>query len=116
MRMDMQRSLPAGPWGTEIVTRPRYEPTSPMPGAMYGTEPPPSGEWRRYFSIVARHKGVVALITILGTLAGVFATRFLSRQYSAKSILWVERGARDRDAERDVIAAEVANTTLDAPG
>lgn len=117
MRMDIERSsMPTGPWGTELTTRPRYEPTSPMPGAGYGAEPAPAGEWRRYLAVVGRHKWLVLIVTLIGTALGVFGTRFLDRQYGAKAILWVERAGRDRDAERDLISAEVANTMIDAPG
>ena len=114
--MDIERaSSPGGPWGTEIATRPSYQPASPIPGAGYA-EPAPQGDWKRYLGVVARHKWLVIIVTLIGTALGVVGSRFLSKQYSAKAILWVERAGRDREAERDVISAEVAATTMDAPG
>ena len=118
MRMDLERSVSAGPWGTEIATRPAYYPTTPMAGGgMAAAEPPPASDWQRYLTSVLRHKWTVVLITIAGTALGILGTRFLGQDYQSKAILWVERGNdRDRQQDRDVISAEVSNTTIDAPG
>jgi capsular exopolysaccharide synthesis family protein len=116
MRMDIERSSSPGPWGSEIATRPRYQPASPMPGNPYASEPAPSGDWKRYLGVVARHKWAVIIITLVGTALGVLGTRFLSRQYQAKAILWVERPSQNRQDDRDLIQAEVSSQTLDAPG
>ena len=117
MRMDIERSsAPAGPWGTEVATRPRYQPTQPMPGNGYAAEPAPTGDWKRYLATVSRHKWPVIIITLIGTALGVLGTRFLGREYAAKAILWVERGQLNRQDERDLIQSEVSAQTLDAPG
>jgi capsular exopolysaccharide synthesis family protein len=67
--------------------------------------PPPPAEqndWQRYLTAVLRHKWFVLGITLLGTLAGVVATRFLDPRYTAKTILWVETAVgRDRGVQTD---------------
>ncbi len=112
MRMEIERSLPAGPWGTELVTRPQYAPTTPMAAA---PEAPPPNDWKRYLRIVSRHKKLVALVTIVGTVLGFVGAHFLPQDYAVKSILWVERQKQDRpDDGHDVVYSEVSNTTIDA--
>jgi uncharacterized protein involved in exopolysaccharide biosynthesis len=66
---------------------------------------PPPGEqsdWQRYVTAVMRHKWLVLGVTLLGTLAGVVATRFLDPRYTAKTILWVETAVgRERGVQSD---------------
>ena len=57
-------------------------PPAPFPGEQ--------SDWQRYFSSVMRHKWLVLTVTLLGTLAGIIATRFLDPRYTAKAILWVD--------------------------
>ena len=55
--------------------------------------PPPPAEqsdFQRYFNSVMRHKWFVLAVTVIGTIAGVIATRFLDPRYTAKGILWVD--------------------------
>src|SRR5256886_1256738 len=54
--------------------------------------PPPSepNDWQRILGAVLRHKWLVLGITLLGTVVGVVATRFLDPRYTAKTILWVD--------------------------
>jgi len=54
--------------------------------------PPPSepNDWQRILGAVLRHKWLVLGITVLGTVVGVIATRFLDPRYTAKTILWVD--------------------------
>ena len=75
--------------------------------------PPEQSDFQRYLSSVMRHKWLVLAITVLGTLAGVVATRFLDPRYSAKAILWVDV-AVGRD--RGVQSQDPAAPTLDSRG
>jgi succinoglycan biosynthesis transport protein ExoP len=62
--------------------------------------PPEQSDWQRYFNSVLRHKWLVLAVTLLGTLAGVVATRFLDPRYTAKAILWVDVAVgRDRGVQ-----------------
>lgn len=62
--------------------------------------PPEQSDFQRYLSSVMRHKWLVLAITVLGTLAGVVATRFLDPRYTAKAILWVDVAiGRDRGVQ-----------------
>src|SRR2546430_8646397 len=61
--------------------------------------PPPSepNDWQRILGAVLRHKWLVLGITLLGTVVGVIATRFLDPPYTATTILWADAAAgRDR--------------------
>ncbi|HEY2804763.1 MAG TPA: Wzz/FepE/Etk N-terminal domain-containing protein, partial [Gemmatimonadales bacterium] len=80
-------------------------------------EAAPRSEWQRYFAVVGRHKTMVAIITLLGSALGLVGAHFLPQEYDTKAILWVERLNKDRpDEDRDPVAQEVSNTTIDAPG
>ena len=70
----------------ELVLAPPIPPASPLP--------PPS-DWQRYLAAVGRAKWTVLFITVLGTAAGVLATRWLDPLYRARAILWVEGGTGD---------------------
>jgi capsular exopolysaccharide synthesis family protein len=65
--------------------------------------PPEQSDFQRYLNSVMRHKWLVLAVTVLGTIAGIVATRFLDPRYNAKAILWVdvalgrERGAQSGD-------------------
>jgi len=75
-------------------------PLAPMAAA----PPPPSeqSDWQRYVTAVMRHKWLVLGVTLLGTAAGVVATRFLDPRYAAKAILWVETAVgRERGVQSD---------------
>ena len=64
--------------------------------------PPEPSDWQRYLTAVMRHKWLVLGITLLGTVAGLIATRFLDPRYTAKSILWVDVAVgRDRGVQTD---------------
>lgn len=45
---------------------------------------------RRYLSAIFRYKWLVLLITIVGTAAGAYAVRFISPEYVAQVMFWVE--------------------------
>ena len=75
-----------------------------LKGLAAAPPPPPAeqSDWQRYFNSVMRHKWLVLTVTLLGTLAGVIATRFLDPRYTAKAILWVEVAVgRDRGVQSD---------------
>ena len=62
--------------------------------------PPEMNDWQRYATAVLRHKWLVLGITLLGTVVGIIATRFLDPRYTAKTILWVETAVgRDRGVQ-----------------
>jgi capsular exopolysaccharide synthesis family protein len=64
--------------------------------------PPEQNDWQRYLTAVLRHKWLVLVVTVLGTIAGVIGTRFLDPRYTAKSILWVDVAVgRDRGVQSD---------------
>ncbi len=71
----------------------------------YAAEPPPPSDWKRYLATVGRHKWPVIIFTVVGTALGVLGTRFLERDYLAKSILWIERPNHSPDQDRDAIAS-----------
>lgn len=52
--------------------------------------PPASPVWMRYLSAVLRRKWVILAVTVVGTVAGVFATRFVQFSYRAETRLFVQ--------------------------
>src|SRR5207247_1780327 len=56
-------------------------------------------DWRRILSALLRFKGLIATTTLVGTIAGVGATRFLKPQYSAQAKIWIDVEGR-RGPER----------------
>lgn len=107
------RSLPPGPGGNALTTRRSFQSLAPV-SALQEPAAPPS-DWQRVLLAVGRHKWMVLLITALGTLAGIVSTRMLDRQYSAKSIMWIEQSGNSRvNRDRDNIIA--AEALIEAPG
>jgi succinoglycan biosynthesis transport protein ExoP len=51
-------------------------------------------DWRRAFGAVLRFKWLIVVVTLLGTAAGVAATRFVSPIYSAQATVWIDAGER----------------------
>src|SRR2546426_1961026 len=51
-------------------------------------------DWRRALSAVLRFKWVILLVTVLGTAAGVAATRVVRPIYSAQSTVWIDAAER----------------------
>ena len=47
-------------------------------------------QWHRYVSALRRYKWLILLITVLGTCAGVVATRFLTPEYQVQATIWIE--------------------------
>ncbi len=75
-------------------------PTSFMPLRPSTTQ----GEWQRYAEVVRHHWWPVLAVTLLGTLGGIYASRFVRPQFEARSVLWVE--ASDADAVGVVTGAD----------
>ena len=66
------------------------------------TPPQEQSDWQRYLNSVMRHKWFVIAVTLLGTAAGIIATRFLDPRYTAKAILWVDVAVgRDRGVQSE---------------
>src|SRR2546423_7108913 len=94
--------------GTRIpVLRSESSPdTMRMKGLSPPAAPPPppqeQSDWQRYLNSVIRHKWIVLAVTLLGTAAGIIATRFLDPRYTAKAILWVDVAVgRDRGVQSE---------------
>src|SRR2546421_772650 len=69
-------------------------------------------DWQHYFGAVRRRKWTVIAITLLGTAAGLFASRLLHPPYSATALLWFEtkdRAAAARDPRSATEADELLN-------
>src|SRR2546430_9321268 len=72
-------------------------------------------DWQHYFGAVRRRKWTVIAITLLGTAAGLFASRLLHPPYSATALLWFE--TKDRAAAaRDPRSASEADELLNPSG
>ena len=84
-----------------VSTMPEY-PGDPNGGALqrYGSAPPPapsldeeeSINWSRYIAAFRRYGWLMLLIVVLGTGAGVLATRFMRPTYTATATIWVDNG------------------------
>jgi len=51
-------------------------------------------DWRRVLSAVLRFKWMILLVTLLGTAAGVGATRVLKPDYSVQATVWIDQTER----------------------
>jgi polysaccharide biosynthesis transport protein len=72
-------------------------PARPVPGAYFdqGDAGGASGfSLRRILRGIARYKWLVAGLTVAGTIAAVFATRYVDLTYKAESRLWIEISQR----------------------
>jgi polysaccharide biosynthesis transport protein len=63
-------------------------------------QPETGVDWRRVLSAVARFKWLIAVVTVVGTVGGVAATRFIKPQYMVQATLWIDQpdqhGGQDR--------------------
>ena len=62
---------------------------------------------RRALAAVVYYKWLILGIVILGTAAGVAASRFIDPQYTARARLWVSVATRDSDFEGPIQSAEL---------
>src|SRR5436309_15689659 len=101
-------NLPAAP----LVPPPVVAPGTPHRGMtefdLAGSD---SGlDWRRILSALLRFKWLIAGFTLVGTVAGVGATRFLKPEYAAQAKVWIDVegwGVRDRAPARRVATRAV---------
>ena len=68
-------------------------------------QPETGVDWRRVLSAVARFKWLIAVVTILGTVGGLAATRFIRPQYMVQATLWIDQPDRQGGQERGPIRA-----------
>src|SRR5205823_7758309 len=63
-------------------------------------QPETGVDWRRVLSAVGRFKWLITVVTIVGTVGGLAATRFIKPQYMVQATLWIDqpdqRGGVDR--------------------
>lgn len=76
---------------------------SPLADSVGAFAPPPSDriDWRRMLQVLLRYKWAVVLVTMLGTAAGVWATRLVDPQFQVQATLWIDQpnprqGGRER--------------------
>lgn len=63
-------------------------------------------DWRRFIAAVSRYKWLVLAVTVVGTVAGMAATRFVSPVYEAKATMWIETTSRLEDARGPIRSDE----------
>src|SRR6266436_9437297 len=82
--------LPAG------STPPMMVPPSPAPlSTEWGSAEANGGiDWRRVFSAVLRFKWLIGGVTLLGTMAGFGAARFVKPQFGAQATIWIDASER----------------------
>ena len=82
--------LPAGP------TPPMMVPPSPAPLTTEwgGAEADGGIDWRRVVSAVFRFKWLIGGVTLLGTMAGIGAARFIKPQFGAQATIWIDASER----------------------
>jgi len=68
-------------------------------------QPDTGVDWRRVLSAVLRFKWLIAVVTILGTIGGLAATRFIKPQYMVQATLWIDQPDRQGGQERGPIRA-----------
>jgi len=77
------------------VAAPERSLREPWPVRQVGVSEPEGGiDWRRALSAVLRFKWLILLVTLLGTAAGVGATRVLKPDYSAQATVWIDVAER----------------------
>ena len=67
-------------------------PSNGAPPASWGPNapaPPARTPWRRYAGALRRNAWLVLLILVLGSMAGMLATRLISPQYQAHATIWI---------------------------
>jgi len=99
--------LPLHPGSTVPAVAPAAAP--PMGadlGFSQGFAQPETGvDWRRVLSAVARFKWLIAVVTIVGTVGGLAATRFIKPQYMVQATLWIDQPDQRGGPERGPIRA-----------
>ncbi len=77
----------------QVASPPPMVPAPPSPlGSVFSPSEQAEGlDWRRVLSAVLRFKWLIFAVTVLGTAAGVAATRFLSPAYVAQATIWIDQ-------------------------
>src|SRR2546428_4897226 len=57
-------------------------------------------DWNRVLSAVLRFKWLIVAVTVLGTAAGVAATRVLSAAYVAPATIWIDHPGQRKGPDR----------------
>jgi len=60
-------------------------------------------DWNRVLSAVLRFKWLIVAVTVVGTAAGVAATRFLSAAYVAQATIWIDQPDQRNGPDRGPI-------------
>jgi len=60
-------------------------------------------DWHRILSAVLRFKWLIVAVTVVGTAAGVAATRFLSAAYVAQATIWIDQPDQRNGPDRGPI-------------
>src|SRR5256886_338586 len=78
---------------------PPAAPTLPQRGVSALDLDHPGGgvEWRRILSALLRFKWLIATMTLVGTVAGIGATRFVKPDYSAQTKIWIDVQGRGQE-------------------
>jgi len=82
-----------------LVPPPVTAPASPQRGVTaFDLDHAESGvDWRRILSALLRFKWLIATMTLVGTVAGIGATRFIKPEYSAQTKIWIDVEGRGQD-------------------
>jgi capsular exopolysaccharide synthesis family protein len=65
---------------------------TPPPGMSQEPEDGESVNWGRYIAALRRHGWLMGIVVLLGTGAGIVATRFMEPTYTATATIWVNNG------------------------
>ena len=68
-------------------------------------QPETGVDWRRVLSAVARFKWLITVVTVVGTVGGLAATRFIRPQYVVQATLWIDQPDQRGGVERGPIRA-----------
>src|SRR5881296_1177394 len=72
-------------------------PAPPVVGGDAAFAAPEGGvDWRRVLSAVLRFKWLIGGVTLLGTVAGFGAARFVKPQFGAQATIWIDATERER--------------------
>jgi polysaccharide biosynthesis transport protein len=69
-----------------------YPPATHIPPGPWDAEEEEGVDWRQYATAVWRHKWLVVVGVVVGTLAGFFVERNVEPTYSVGATLWIETG------------------------
>ena len=89
--------LPSGPverTGSEVAPPPVADSGIARASSRFQPRAEAPGEWSGYVRAALRRKWLVICVTLLGTGAGVLASRALDPRYAARAVLWIEAAGR----------------------